>query len=83
MRRKGEPTKVEGSLWDFETYGVIFEGESDTIRYVFYRGGKRTDDDFHSTDIQGIYPNTSLEKILEKFGDPSNISISADGTCSF
>ena len=77
---KGAPTKVEGKVWRFETYDVIFEGESDTIRYVLYRGGKSRDDDFHSTGIQGIYPNTRLEEVLKKFGDPSNISTSKNGT---
>jgi hypothetical protein len=79
---KGKPTKVQdGDRWIYEekessservdSYTVQFRDEK--VRFVAYAG-----DTSWKADLQGYWLHASSERIVEKFGNPSDVSKSED-----
>jgi hypothetical protein len=79
--KKGKPTnKITNTLWIYDDKGIY---SKDKYYFFTFKEGKVNRISLIGSGnlegIQGIYIGSSLNSILEKFGEPSDIIFSEDG----
>lgn len=75
---KGAPDIEKDNIWAYREgidneYKLLVTFHEDTIRAVIYVG-----DCSYCNEISGLGIGDSYEEVIEKFGDPSNLSVSQD-----